>query len=575
VSTKVSDPGQLSITDHGVLLRPPVGTIRPEAKIAERIQVLALVTVEGTTIKFLDIGFIDCTRRFVKVTMSPSEFADFRRFRTVLLDHGYTFPSNPNLAQRLHAELLTQKPLTRRHMLHHQGWYQNRFVFAGEPVRLGDQIFSFEPAHPDHARNFAYGGTLPDWKVGVARHGRYSSRLTLSISLALAAPLLNFTDVESGGVHLAGDSGIGKTTCLLAAASVGGKAVRNELYSWDVTKTGLEDLAAAHNHMLLSLDEIQRASDTAGRAKEVRDAVFRIASGTGRTRSAVYGAKMGTRTITWRLLLLSTGETSLNEVARLDSLERLKGELVRAVDLPAQVHDQYGIFESLPPGYTEVKLAEEIEAECLNNYGVAQREFVNCVAEDVETIKTAIAEEMQKFFDGVRIPKERWEHRFAKRFALAYAAAILAIKYDVVPWDSKMVARAMKSCYLAARAEIPDADKLRSAGFARLRAQLSGGARIVDLVRSGNKVQWSAEQIQGAAAFRRSGRVGMQYFVQPKTFDSWFDSPLQANLVLAELDQLGHLLKARPNLRTLQVAINGITGRRRYYAIREAALNPS
>src|SRR5881275_2043499 len=42
---------------------------------------------------------------------------------------------------------------------------------------------------------------------------------------------------------------------------------------------------------------------------------------------------------------LSTGETSLNEVARMEALERLKGEAVRAIDLPAKVHDQFGIFE--------------------------------------------------------------------------------------------------------------------------------------------------------------------------------------------------------------------------------------
>src|SRR5436190_5596126 len=156
MSKQASNLGELSITDWGVLLGPPVGTTRPTAKIAERIQVLALVTVEDTTMKFVDIGFIDCTRRFVEVTMSPSEFADFRRFRTVLLDHGYTFPRRPNDAQRLHAQLLAQKPLTRRHMLHRQGWYQNNFVFAAEPVRIGKRVLSFEPAYSDHARNFGH-----------------------------------------------------------------------------------------------------------------------------------------------------------------------------------------------------------------------------------------------------------------------------------------------------------------------------------------------------------------------------------------------------------------------------------
>src|SRR4051812_8865426 len=140
---KTSNLGQLSLTDQGFLLRPPAGTIRPTHVIAKAIKVLALVTVEGATIKFVDIGFIDCNGQIVKITMPPSEFTDFRKFRATLLDHGYEFPRKLELAQRLHAELLAQQPLKRRHVLHRQGWHRDQFVFAREPVRLGDQILSF------------------------------------------------------------------------------------------------------------------------------------------------------------------------------------------------------------------------------------------------------------------------------------------------------------------------------------------------------------------------------------------------------------------------------------------------
>jgi hypothetical protein len=48
---------------------------------------------------------------------------------------------------------------------------------------------------------------------------------------------------------------------------------------------------------------------------------------------------------------------------------------------------------------------------------------------------------------------------------------------------------------------------------------------------------------------------------------------MQANIVLDELDRLEYLIKLQPNIRTLQVAINGVNGRRRYYAVREAMLS--
>ncbi len=206
-------------------------------------------------------------------------------------------------------------------------------------------------------------------------------------------------------------------------------------------------------------------------------------------------------------------------------MKQLKGELVRAIDLPALVHDKYKSFELLPAGYSNArKLAEDIEAECLKNYGVALRRFVKYVAWDVATIRARIAAEMQRFFKGAGVPEHGWEHRFAKRFALAYAAAKLAIEYGVVPWNDKMVAHAIKACYLAARAAVPDADKLRADGFARLRSQLSGAAIILDLVRSGHKVQWTAEQAQAAEALRHPGPGGAYFLVRPKTFVSWFES---------------------------------------------------
>src|ERR1044071_10501503 len=141
--TRESNIGRVSITDQGVLLHPPAGKIYPTRRIAYRIGLLALVTVEGTTIKFVDIGFIDCIQRFVRVTMSPSEFAELRRFKATLLDHGYAFPRDPDHGRMLHAELLSQQPLWRRHVLHRQGWYENRFIFAGEPVRVRDRTLSF------------------------------------------------------------------------------------------------------------------------------------------------------------------------------------------------------------------------------------------------------------------------------------------------------------------------------------------------------------------------------------------------------------------------------------------------
>jgi uncharacterized protein (DUF927 family) len=282
-------PSLLIVKDNGVWLPPPVPGKRPSRWLSKELGIGHWITTEGTTIKRIEIRFRDRDNELVKLPMSPSEFADFRQFRRLVLDHGYQFPADETFTRELHSKLVGQAAKRHRHIIHRQGWYRDHFVFPGEPIWIEDRVVCFEPPNPEHARNFGSGGTLQGWKDGVAKYAPHSTRLTLSISLAFAAAILEFADVENGGVHLYADSTTGKTTFMLAAASVGGKAIRNQLYLWDHTKTGLDDLATAHNDTLLCLDEILRAEDIAAtRAKVIRDATFRLAGGSGKIYSTAY-----------------------------------------------------------------------------------------------------------------------------------------------------------------------------------------------------------------------------------------------------------------------------------------------
>jgi hypothetical protein len=51
-----------------------------------------------------------------------------------------------------------------------------------------DRVLSFEPANPDHARNFGVGGTLQGWKDGVATHACHSTRLIDFLSTRRCTP---------------------------------------------------------------------------------------------------------------------------------------------------------------------------------------------------------------------------------------------------------------------------------------------------------------------------------------------------------------------------------------------------
>src|SRR3984893_1151990 len=65
-------------------------------------------------------------------------------------------------------------------------------------------------------------GTHADWLRTVASPARFSSRTVFAISAALAAPLLGMAQLPSFGVLVHGPGKAGKSTMLVAAASVGG-----------------------------------------------------------------------------------------------------------------------------------------------------------------------------------------------------------------------------------------------------------------------------------------------------------------------------------------------------------------
>lgn len=142
--------------------------------------------------------------------------------------------------------------------------------------------------------------------------------------------------------------------------------------------------------------------------------------------------------------------------------------------------------------------------------------------------------------------------------------------FGVVPWNINTIGNAVRFCYWTAREAVPDIDKLRSSGMTTLRSKLSDSRLILDLKRSGHNISWTPDQAESAQIFRRSDANGTCFVVARSTFEQWFESKLQAELVLRELERQGLLLKSKRGLRTTQLSIAGIQGKGYYYCISEA-----
>jgi uncharacterized protein (DUF927 family) len=162
------------------------------------------------------------------------------------------------------------------------------------------------------------------------------------MSCAFAGPLLPLLNSSGAGFHLRGVTSCGKSTALKAAGSVlgGGDGEKGFLRSWNSTLNGRESVAKLHNHALLLLDEIGEANPkTAGAA------AYSLVNGQGRERmKSDLTRREASR---WTLILLSSGEKSLADMAT-EAGQKIKGgQEIRLLDIPADAGTGFGIFEDL------------------------------------------------------------------------------------------------------------------------------------------------------------------------------------------------------------------------------------
>ena len=169
-------------------------------------------------------------------------------------------------------------------------------------------------------------------------------RLVLMCSVAFAGPLLDLAGLEGGGVHIYGNSSLGKTTSLAAPASVWGKgASPGFILPWRQTANAFEATAALHTDTVLVFDEVGVAD-----AKAIGTAAYQISAGAGKGRLNRDATLKGRHE--WRVMLISTGELPIaGKIAQDTGRSAQAGQQVRVLDIPADAGEGHGVFEPSRP----------------------------------------------------------------------------------------------------------------------------------------------------------------------------------------------------------------------------------
>lgn len=506
---------------------------------------------------YLVLLYKDIHGKYRQLLVPASDANDLKKIKKELIDNGLPHTTSDTDWIALQ-KLLFQAAEANYELVENPGFYDTVYLQPDNKVigtiKEGAKQPILDPARKAPLPLIEKKGALKGWQQNVASAALHSSRIMLSLSATFSAYILVWADIENGGFHLFGPSSMGKSTCLFISVSV--RSGPDGMESWSVTNTGVEELAAAHNDKTLTLDESGKLdSDPIKAAQRAGTIIYTLASGKDKCRSTSYSSER----LTWRVICLSSGEKSLIETANDAGVQKMLGEEVRLVDVPADAGFGIGIYESLPNGLASSEYADALQEYVKKDYGVAETAFLKCITEDLEKsgvdkIKEKIKAAMQEFLEYINIDKRSkgFEIRLAKRFALAYAGGKLAADYGILPFEDCKVIAGVSRCYQDTIAHRPQSfqDQVKKA-TATLMTELENSSIFLDVRRPNHGK--STDEIDKAKGFHASFKDEAVRAIRPAYVKKLIQDDKVRSAVLNNLKKTGRLKTDADGKSTIQL----------------------
>lgn len=431
-----------------------------------------------------------------------------------LASEGYAAAPSSKAKSLLALFLSSYRTTKRVRCVPRTGWHDGTFVLpdcvfyatASDKPNVERVVLQVQtPRNP-----FQVGGTFDGWRDTVGIWSQGNSRLMLSVCSAFAAPLLELCGLESGGLNFVGASSCGKTTSLVAAASVWGRGASSGgfVQNWRATSNGLEGLAALYSDTLLCLDEIGQAS-----GRTISEAAYLLANGVGKSRAYSDGSVRAIRA--WRVLIVSTGEVGLATKILEEGGHVKAGQSVRLVDVPADAGVGLGLFEDLH-GYASPQVfADVLKNAAAANYGHAARAFISRLQEQRDEARAGILAFIDRWLSDFCPPAADGQvQRVARRFLLCAAAGELATGWGLLPWSEKEAVKAVRVCFdawLASRGGTEAAEDVALVAQVKLFLEQHGQSRF-------QSVDTPDALCVNRVGFRQEVDGRTVYYVLPESF---------------------------------------------------------
>jgi hypothetical protein len=249
------------------------------------------------------------------------------------------------------------------------------------------------------------------------------------------------------------------------------------------------------------------------------------------------------------------------------------------IDIPASDPTSSGIIDGyIAPAAgktlreTTKEFVETLKANAIKHQGYAYWELLEKFVNDPHGLDRLKIYKKRFERDAVLPDRHNAHYRVRSNFAVMYAAAALAIDYEILPWKTAPTFRAIEKCMRLALAALATGAKELPATLSAVDAhhvgrtlkELIAKAELVVVKPKQKVTEEQACTRQKADGFKINGEI----YVKPDRFKSWIPTKRQRNA----LKEQKIVLTEREDTATVERKIGGIKGKPRYYAIDVRAL---
>lgn len=313
------------------------------------------------------------------------------------------------------------------------GWTDDKceaFVLGDKEIRA-DRVDHNPPsaATAQLFDAFVPKGNMETWKEAMNFYNRPDMELhQFAIGVAFGSIFSNFTTIHGSVLHIfSPESGIGKTTSMIAGASIWGNPGRLVVKESD-TMASTMNRAEVQKHLCLFRDEVTNST-----AKECSDFLYQYTSGSQRNRMSGSSNLERTRGEPWKQNAVTTGNASMME--KIGVYKALpKGEAMRLLEVRAK-----------PVAGLEKDETDLLSEQLANNYGHACIPYLQHVMNDIRGVKALYKVTQQKIDKACNFaPADRFHSVLVTNGIMGLMMAKQAglINYDiksVVQWVKQVV----------------------------------------------------------------------------------------------------------------------------------------